>query len=140
FYTNLQSAKSRQLIREPRASLLFGWLAQQRSVRVRGRATIVDDARADAYWAGRPRGSQLSAWASPQSDVIADRGVLERAVDELDARFADQPVPRPDFWGGSKVTASSFEFWHGRPNRLHDRVIWRLDRASSRWIASRLAP
>jgi pyridoxamine 5'-phosphate oxidase len=138
FYTNLRSAKSRQLQYEPRASLVFGWIAQQRSVRVRGRVAMVDDARADAYWTSRPRGSQLSAWASPQSDELTDRAVLERAVAELEARFANKPVPRPDFWSGWKLTASSIEFWHGRPNRLHDRIIWR--RATDAWTPTRLAP
>src|SRR3954447_3970924 len=109
FYTNLRSAKSRQLLHEPRATLVFGWLSLQRSVRIRGRVEIVDDARADAYWEGRPRGSQLSAWASPQSEPIDDRSVLEHAVAELDARYAGQPVPRPDFWSGWKLSADSIE-------------------------------
>ncbi len=140
FYTNLESAKSRQLTREPRASLVFGWLALQRSVRVRGRVALVDDTRADAYWNGRPRGSQLSAWASRQSDAIESRAELERAAAELDARFAGERVPRPRFWGGWKLTASSIEFWHGRPNRLHDRIRWTRDASTAGWNCTRLAP
>jgi pyridoxamine 5'-phosphate oxidase len=139
FYTNLQSAKSRQLAHESRASLVFGWLALQRSVRVRGRVALVEGARADAYWAGRPRGSQLSAWASPQSDEIDRREVLERVVTELDGRYADASPPRPDFWSGWKLTAESIEFWHGRPNRLHDRIVWRVDKTGE-WTWARLAP
>ncbi len=140
FYTNLQSAKSRQLARDPRASLVFGWLALQRSVRVRGRVTPVGAARADAYWAGRPRGSQLSAWASPQSDEIDARAMLERAVAEMELCYADATVPRPEFWGGWKLTVASIEFWHGRPNRLHDRIAWRRDAATRGWNWARLAP
>ena len=140
FYTNLRSAKSRQLLRDPRASLVFGWVAMQRSVRVRGSVALVDDARSDAYWNGRPRGSQLSAWASSQSDAIGSRAELEHAVAELDARYAGEAVPRPEFWGGWKVTAATIEFWHGRPNRLHDRIVWHRDPSAARWTPQRLAP
>jgi pyridoxamine 5'-phosphate oxidase len=140
FYTNLRSAKSRQLARESRASLVFGWLALQRSVRVYGRVAVVDGARADAYFASRPRGSQLSAWASPQSEAIADRAALEQAYAALDARYEHVDVPRPEFWSGWKLTAHAIEFWHGRPNRLHDRIVWQRDQATGSWSWARLAP
>jgi pyridoxamine 5'-phosphate oxidase len=140
FYTNLDSAKSRQLAARPRGSLVFSWLTLQRAVRVRGAVVPVDDGRADAYFASRPRGSQIAAWASPQSEPIESRAVLEAAWAEHDRRFGDAPVPRPQFWGGWKVVAESIELWHGRPDRLHDRVRYDRDPTAATWRVRRLAP
>jgi pyridoxamine 5'-phosphate oxidase len=138
FYTNFESVKSRQLSTVPYASLVFGWLELHRSVRVRGEVVRVADEVADAYFAGRPRGAQLSAWASAQSSVIADRAVLEAAVAEHEKRFAGGEVPRPPFWGGWRVVPDSMEFWQGQPDRLHDRTLWTRDGES--WSQARLSP
>jgi len=137
FYTNLESAKARQLDAHPAACAVFGWLELHRQVRVRGPVVRVDDAEADEYFASRPRGSRLGAWASEQSSVIAGRHVLDAAVAAADARFAEE-VPRPPFWGGFRVVPQEVEFWQGRASRLHDRFRYR--RAGDDWFVERLAP
>lgn len=138
FFTNLESAKSRQLRANPAASAVFGWLDLHRQVRVRGTVEPVSEHDSDDYFAGRPRGSQIGAWSSPQSDVIADRGVLEDAVDEITKRFDGDIVPRPPQWGGWRLVPREFEFWQGRPSRLHDRLRYRLIHGA--WTIERLAP
>jgi pyridoxamine 5'-phosphate oxidase len=138
FYTNHLSEKATELAANPRAALLFGWLALHRQVRVSGDVEQFDDAEADAYFAGRPRGSQLGAWASPQSVVVVDRAEIDRLVADAEKRFGDGPVPRPEFWGGYRVRPESVEFWQGRPNRLHDRLRYR--REGDAWVIERLAP
>jgi pyridoxamine 5'-phosphate oxidase len=138
FYTNLESAKARDLRARPHAALTFAWLALDRSVRVEGAVHPLPEAESDAYFASRPRGSQLGAWASPQSQVIAGRDELDRRVAAAEARFADGPVRRPPFWGGYVVAPASLELWQGRPSRLHDRL--RYVRAGGTWRLERLAP
>lgn len=139
FFTNYTSAKSEQLANRPAAALTFSWLDLHRQVRVRGTVTRVADAESDEYYASRPRGSQLGAWASPQSQPIADRGVLEQRVAEADGRFEGVDVPRPPHWGGWRVTPTEWEFWQGRPSRLHDRLRYR-PAAGGGWNVDRLAP
>ena len=138
FFTNYESAKARALAARPHAALTFGWLPLHRSVRVEGRVEPLAPAESDAYFASRPRGAQLSAWASPQSSVIAGREALDRAMADAEARFAAGEVPRPPHWGGFLVRHEMVELWQGRPNRLHDRV--RYMREGDGWRILRLAP
>ena len=138
FYTNYESAKSAQLERRPVASAVFAWLDLHRQVRVRGSVRRVPDAESDEYFASRPRESQIGAWASPQSEVITDRAILERSFAAESERFAGRVVPRPPHWGGWVIIPQEFEFWQGRPNRLHDRFRYRI--ANGTWVIERLAP
>ncbi len=138
FFTNYESVKSAQLAANPAASAVFSWLDLHRQVRVRGRVTQLDEAASDAYFASRPRGSQIGAWASPQSQVLTDRSELDARVSEIERRFEGIDVTRPPFWGGWRLVPDSVEFWQGRPNRLHDRL--RYDRSVSGWSVGRLAP
>jgi pyridoxamine 5'-phosphate oxidase len=139
FYTNLDSRKGRDLRANPYASLLFPWVELQRQVALAGRVEEVGPGESDAYFATRPYGSQIGALASPQSEVIAGRDVLERARDELLARHPEGgPVPRPPHWGGLRLVPDEVEFWQGRPDRLHDRLRYRRD--GERWVVERLAP
>lgn len=138
FYTNHQSAKGRQLLDHQSVALVFAWLDLHRQVRVLGTAERVDDAVSDAYFAGRPRDSQLGAWASPQSQPIDSRAELDRRLAEATERFAGADVPRPPHWGGYRVRPDTVEFWQGRPNRLHDR--FRYTRDGEQWSVVRLAP
>lgn len=138
FYTNLDSDKALDLTADPRVALVFHWPEQERQVRVVGTAVRVPDGEADAYFSGRPRGHQLSAWASPQSSVLTDRAELHRLVDETTSRFEGREVPRPPFWGGYRVQPVAVELWQGRPDRRHDRVRFR--RTDDGWARERLAP
>lgn len=138
FFTNLESTKGRELAADPHAAIVFPWYELERQVLVRGAIEYLDDAENDRYFHARPRGSQLSAAVSPQSEVIASRDELERARAELDAATTDQPVPRPAKWGGVRVVPESVEFWQGRPDRLHDRLRFR--HSGDDWIVERLAP
>ena len=138
FHTNYDSRKGRDLEANPRAALLFFWVDLERQVRIDGTAERVSAADSDAYFAARPRGSQISAWASPQSSPVADRAFLEARVAEVEARFASGAVPRPPNWGGIRVVPDRFEFWQGRASRLHDRIAW--SRQADRWTIERLAP
>ena len=141
FYTNLQGAKAADLRANPRAALTFHWQPLQRQVRVNGDVTPVGGDQADTYFASRPRESQLGAWASPQSEVVADRGALERRLAEVEARFEGGDVPRPPGWGGFRVVPGEVEFWQGRPGRLHDRLRYRRDSGEpDAWVLERLAP
>jgi pyridoxamine 5'-phosphate oxidase len=138
FYTNYRSAKGRALEAHPYAALTFGWLQIHRSVRVEGPVQRLPEAESDAYFASRPRGARLGAWASPQSAVIAGREELDRAFAGAEARYAGGEIPRPPHWGGFLVRPQRVEFWKGRPNRLHDRV--RYERDGEGWRIERLAP
>jgi len=138
FHTNYDSRKGRDLAANPRAALLFFWVGLERQVRIDGAAERVSAEDSDAYFAARPRGSQISAWASPQSARVADRAWLEARVAEFEARFASGAVPRPPNWGGMRVVPDRFEFWQGRTSRLHDRLVW--SRQGDRWTIERLAP
>lgn len=139
FYTNRESAKGRELARHRSAALLLPWLPLQRQVRIEGRVELLDDATSDQYFASRPRGSQLGAWASRQSWPIASRADLEAAVGREAARFEGADVPRPPHWGGYRVAPRRFEFWQGRPDRLHDRFAYELT-ADGAWTVHRLQP
>jgi pyridoxamine 5'-phosphate oxidase len=138
-YTNLESRKGREALANPRATLVFGWLALHRQVIVDGAVSAVADDEADAYFATRPRGAQLGAWASPQSRVIASRAVLDDALAAAALRFPEgAAVPRPPHWSGLRIAPDDVEFWSGRASRLHDRL--RYHRQGDGWIVQRLAP
>jgi pyridoxamine 5'-phosphate oxidase len=137
FYTNYDSAKARDLATNPRAALCFFW-PPDRQVRVSGSVETIGPEESERYWRNRPRASQLSAWASRQSQVVESREVLERRVTELDARFGEGEVPLPPWWGGYRLVPEVMEFWHHREDRLHDRIRYRRENGS--WSIERLAP
>jgi pyridoxamine 5'-phosphate oxidase len=138
FFTNYDSDKGSDLAANPRAALVFHWQGLGRQVRVTGPVERVSAAESDIYFAARPRASRLSAWASPQSSVIPSRDVLDHTVAELAARWPNDEVPRPPFWGGYRVVPHTIEFWTQREDRLHDRE--RFTREGDGWRAERLAP
>lgn len=138
FYTNYRSRKGRELARNANACLAFHWAILQQQVRVDGQVTKVTARESDEYFATRPRGSQLSAWASAQSTKIASRSALERRFASLERRFPDA-VPRPPHWGGYRLVPDQVEFWQGREDRLHDRILYRRG-PGGRWTVERLAP
>lgn len=138
FFTNYESNKGRQLEANHRAALLFFWKELERQVRIEGRVQVLDEKSSDAYYHSRPMGSQIGAWASPQSQVIPDRAFLESRVAEATATFHDKPIRRPHFWGGYLLLPESIEFWQGRPSRLHDRILYVKENEG--WQKFRLAP
>lgn len=143
FFTNLRSRKASDLAAEPRCGLLLFWHRPLlRQVGVTGRAQLLDRPAVEAYWATRPRASRIGAWASPQSAVLADRDALDDAVREVEARFGDDEVPVPDWWGGYLVVPETVELWQGQDHRLHDRLRWRrrAEGTDGGWLIERLAP
>ncbi len=138
FYTNIDSAKGRELAANPRAALTFHWKSLRRSVRIRGDVEPVTPAEADAYFATRARPAQIGAWASDQSRPLTDRFALERRVAEAGLRFGLGKVPRPPHWSGYRVKPTTIEFWRNRPFRLHERLVF--ERAGERWTSGRLFP
>jgi len=140
FYTNLDSVKGHELAAAPKAALTFYWKSLQRQVRARGAVEPVSPAEADAYFATRPRGAQIGAWASKQSSALESRMAFEKAIAICTAKFAVGRVPRPPHWSGYRVVPQEIEFWQERPFRLHDRVRFECDAAQAPWRKTRLYP
>jgi pyridoxamine 5'-phosphate oxidase len=138
FYTNVESNKGRELAANPKAALVFHWKSLRRQVRARGTVTPVSDAEADAYFASRPRDSRIGAWASQQSRPLESRFAFEKAIAVHAAKYALSEVPRPPYWSGYRIAPVSIEFWHDRPFRLHDRVLF--TKAEGGWTRTRLYP
>lgn len=138
FYTNYNSRKSQDLESNPHVCFTLFWPELERQVRVEGRAERVSAEASDAYFNSRPRDSQIGAWASEQSETLTSRELLDKRVSELTEQFQGQPVPRPPFWGGWCIKPDYFEFWQGRKNRLHDRIVYRQE--GSAWKIERLFP
>jgi pyridoxamine 5'-phosphate oxidase len=138
FFTNYNSRKSRDLEQNAHAGLCFHWVTLDEQIRVEGRVERMSADESDRYFAERPRGSQLGAWASAQSDVLSAREKLEEEYRAIEERFAGQPVPRPTFWGGFRIVPQRIEFWYGRPDRLHDRIEYQ--RTETGWRIERLYP
>jgi pyridoxamine 5'-phosphate oxidase len=138
FYTNYEGRKAKEIEANPTCALLFYWGELERQVRIEGRASSLSGEESDAYFAGRPRGSRLGAWASEQSRPVEDRSVLEERVRALEAEYDGRGIPRPPFWGGYRVEPQEIEFWQGRENRLHDRLVYR--REDGAWRIERLQP
>jgi len=138
FYTNFESKKGRDIAQNPNVSALFYWDCLERQVRIQGRAVKAPDMIADDYFASRPRGSQIGAWASRQSESIESREELEMAYLEIEKRFEGKTIPRPEFWGGFLIEPQYLEFWQGRPSRLHDRICFK--RQDQQWEVTRINP
>ncbi len=140
FYTNRNSAKGRELSANPQAALLFHWKSLRRQVRARGSITPVSAAEADAYFQTRPLMSRIGAWASDQSQSLASRAVLEKSVGDYSEKYAEGLIPRPPYWSGFRLAPLEIEFWHDRPFRLHDRLVFRRSEPAAAWTTARLYP
>lgn len=138
FYTNYHSQKAQDIAQNPQVVLLFFWKELERQVEITGRAEKVSTLESLKYFTSRPRGSQLGAWVSQQSSIITSRSLLEIKLDEMKRKFKEGSIPLPDFWGGFRIVPDTFEFWQGRPSRLHDRFEYKL--VEGQWVANRLAP
>lgn len=139
FFTNYHSSKGQQLLENPRASLVFFWKELERQIRISGLVAVVSEQENDEYFNSRPEGSRIGAWASPQSEVIDDRTWLEQHEQKIRQDFSTGKISRPPHWGGYRVKPTRIEFWQGRPNRLHDRILYSLQENRS-WKIERLAP
>ena len=140
FFTNYESRKGRQVLAHPKAAMLFHWKSLRRQVRIEGEVTTVSDAEADAYFASRPRGSRIGAWASQQSRPLADRAALEAAYAEMDKEYPGEDIPRPPHWSGRRITPLRIEFWQDGDHRLHDRLVFKRLNAEVDWQVERLYP
>lgn len=140
FYTNFESQKGRELLGQQKAAMVFHWKSLRRQVRLRGEVEVVTNQEADDYYATRPRGSRIGAWASKQSRPLEGRFALEKAVAEYTARYAIGDIPRPSHWSGFRIRPVSIEFWHDRPFRLHDRVEFRRETPEGAWQKVRMYP
>jgi len=139
FFTNFKSSKAQQITENPNVAILFNWVALERQVSINGIAEKIETIESLKYFLTRPRGSQLGAWVSDQHSVLSSRKILEMKLDEIKRKFADGKIPLPNFWGGFRIKPESFEFWQGRPNRLHDRFLYSIIDDES-WVVERLAP
>jgi pyridoxamine 5'-phosphate oxidase len=138
FFTNYHSHKGQELTNNPQAAIVFLWTELERQVRIQGRVEKIAPAESDEYFYSRPPGSRLGAWASNQSEVVADRSVLDQQLADLEAKYANQEIPRPEHWGGFRVMPTMIEFWQGRSSRLHDRLRYRS--IDGTWVLDRLSP
>ncbi|MCP5001790.1 MAG: pyridoxamine 5'-phosphate oxidase [Hyphomicrobiales bacterium] len=139
-YTNFESQKGRELLASKKAAMCFHWKSLRRQIRVRGHVSVVSDADADAYYATRPRGSRIGAWASKQSRPLESRFALEKAVAEYIAKYPIGDIPRPEYWSGFRLAPLSIEFWHDRKFRLHDRIVFTRESEGDEWMKTRLYP
>ncbi|HSG31523.1 MAG TPA: pyridoxamine 5'-phosphate oxidase [Thermodesulfobacteriota bacterium] len=139
FYTNTESVKGEEINDNPNASMVFWWDMVERQVRINGTINLVSDEEADEYFKSRPRGSQLGAWASKQSTVIENRDSIDQSYAQVEKKYEGKDIPRPPYWHGYRLRPDSIEFWQGRPDRLHDRLRYRLQK-EDKWIIERLCP
>lgn len=140
FFTNFESKKGQELEENPKAAVVFNWLELERQIRIQGLVEKISDEEATTYFQSRPKGSQIGAWASPQSQVIANRAILEQNQSEFEAEYASENIlPKPPHWGGYRVVPQTIEFWQGRSSRLHDRIFYTLQEDFT-WKIVRLAP